>query len=159
MPIVNSMLSIYIILIIKIKFHIVDIHQILIMHQSTQIYRIKYQVFILLTILLYLIILPLIVYFKKTTMDESFLLSKKFVRWDRYKCLELNERNFMIIINFIFLVKNWKMENIQQSVQLKSSSTLLIPLLRIYRLHRQQKSEKRCLECLENFIIFKRQNI
>jgi len=26
---------------------------------------------------------------RKTTIDESFLLSKNFVRWDRYKCLEL----------------------------------------------------------------------
>ena len=33
--------------------------------------------------------LPLLVYCKKTTTDESFLLPKKFVRWDRYKCLEL----------------------------------------------------------------------
>ena len=37
---------------------------------------------------------PLEVYCKKTTTDESFLLSnkkKKFVRWDRYKCLELKK--------------------------------------------------------------------
>jgi len=31
---------------------------------------------------------PLIVYCKKFTTDESFLLPRKFVRWDRYKCLE-----------------------------------------------------------------------
>ena len=31
---------------------------------------------------------PLMVYCKKITTDESFLLAKKFVRWDRYKCLE-----------------------------------------------------------------------
>jgi len=31
---------------------------------------------------------PLIVYCKKITTDESFLLPKKFVRWDKYKCLE-----------------------------------------------------------------------
>jgi len=31
---------------------------------------------------------PLMVYCKKITTDESFLLSKKFVSWDRYKCLE-----------------------------------------------------------------------
>ena len=31
---------------------------------------------------------PLVVYCKKITIDESFLLPKKFVRWDRYKCLE-----------------------------------------------------------------------
>jgi len=31
---------------------------------------------------------PLIVYCMKITTDESFLLPKKFVRWDRYKCLE-----------------------------------------------------------------------
>ena len=30
----------------------------------------------------------LMVYCKKITTDESFLLPKKFVRWDRYKCLE-----------------------------------------------------------------------
>ena len=44
---------------------------------------------ILLTILLNLIHKPLVVYCKKTTIDESFLLPKKFVRWDRYKCLDL----------------------------------------------------------------------
>jgi len=31
---------------------------------------------------------PLMVYCKKIATDESFLLPKKFVRWDRYKCLE-----------------------------------------------------------------------
>jgi len=31
---------------------------------------------------------PLIVYYKKTTTDELFLLPKNFVRWDRYICLE-----------------------------------------------------------------------
>jgi len=34
---------------------------------------------------------PLVVYSKKTTIDESFLLPKKFVRWDRNKCLELKK--------------------------------------------------------------------
>jgi len=29
-----------------------------------------------------------VVYCKKTSTDESFLLPKNFVRWDRYKCLE-----------------------------------------------------------------------
>jgi len=53
-------------------------------------------------------------------------------------------------------MNNWEMKNFQQIVWLKSSSTLLIPLLRIYRLHLQQKSEKRCLECHAKFIVFKR---
>jgi len=30
----------------------------------------------------------LVVYCKKTTTDKSISLPKKFVRWDRYKCLE-----------------------------------------------------------------------
>ena len=34
---------------------------------------------------------PLVVYSKKATTDESFLLPKKFVRWDRHKCLELKK--------------------------------------------------------------------
>jgi len=29
----------------------------------------------------------LVVYCKKITTDDTFLLPKKFVRWDRYKCL------------------------------------------------------------------------
>ena len=34
---------------------------------------------------------PFIVYCKKTTTDESFLLPKKIIRWDRYKSLELKK--------------------------------------------------------------------
>jgi len=34
---------------------------------------------------------PLVVYCKKTTTNESFLLPKIFVRWDRYKCHELKK--------------------------------------------------------------------
>ena len=34
---------------------------------------------------------PLVVYCKKTTTDKSFLLPKKFVKWDRYKCLLLQK--------------------------------------------------------------------
>ena len=38
---------------------------------------------------------PLSVYYnnhkKKTTTDESFLFQKKFVMWERYKCLELKK--------------------------------------------------------------------
>jgi len=35
---------------------------------------------------------PLVVYCKKITTDESFLLPKKFVRWDRRKCLEQKKK-------------------------------------------------------------------
>jgi len=42
----------------------------------------------------------LIVYCKKTTTDESFFFfffffyQKKFIRWDKYKCLELKKEIF-----------------------------------------------------------------
>ena len=47
--------------------------------------------FLLIILLCYLVINLLIVYCKKITTDESFLLQKKKKKnlWDRYKCLEL----------------------------------------------------------------------
>jgi len=47
---------------------------------------------------------PLVVYCKKTTTDESFLLPKKFVRWDRINVLNLRKK-YVITINLRFIVK------------------------------------------------------
>ena len=82
------------------------------------------------------------------------MLPKKFVRWDSYKCLEQKKE---ICHHNKFKILSEEIGNEELSiVLLKSSLTLLISWLRIYRLHLQQKSEKRCLECHEKFIAFKR---
>jgi hypothetical protein len=113
-------------------------------------------VLILLIFLLYLIIKLLVVYCKKTTTEESFLLPKKFVRWNRYKCLELkneicHHNKFEV---FLWRIRKWRTFN--RLCNWKNSLTLLILLLRIYRLHHQQKLEKLCLICSAKFIIFKK---
>jgi len=48
---------------------------------------------------------PLVVYCKKTTTDESFLLPKKFEGRIGINVLNLKKK-FVIIINLRFLVKN-----------------------------------------------------
>ena len=84
---------------------------------------------------------------------NHFCYQKKFVRWDRYKSLEQKKE---ICHHNKFKILSEEIGNEELSiVLLKSSLTLLIPLLRTYQLYLQQKSEKRCLECHEKFIVFK----
>ena len=53
------------------------------------------------------------VYCKKITTDESFLLPKKFVRWDRCKCLELKKE---ICHHNIFEIFSEEIGNVELSI-------------------------------------------
>ena len=76
------------------------------------------------------------------TTDESFLLQKKFVRWDRYKCLE-QKKEICHHNKFEILSEEIRNEELSaDSINEKVHQQSLIPLLRIYRFHLQLKIKK-----------------